>query len=217
MTVAYGVFSGLLVSVAATVAMLSFHSPSRNRFTKALHWRAQRKSRWVALFLYEGFVAFVIGWASEILKAQTLAKGESFWLPDIQPPYSPEALYDLFRGYGADGRNLYFKIELWDIFVYGQGYALLLSSALQWVSGDQVITQLSMLPWRAWAFDQVENAAQTYCVLSFDEEGPSAVWRAAAIVGCAANVSKWVLFAVAIVSFVRIVAKRHIEKRTKSD
>ena len=96
--------------------------------------------------------------------------------------------------------------------MYGQGYALLLSSALQWVSRDQeVITQLSMLPWHAWAFDQVENAAQTYCVLSFDEGGPSAVWRAASIVGCVANVSKWGLIAVAMVSFVRIVVRRHCE------
>ncbi len=218
MEVLYALFSTFLVLVAGIVATFSHHSYTRSRLSKVLYWRAKRTRSWVLVFLYEVCVAVVMGWASETLKQHTLAKGETFWIPDIQPPYSPEDLHDLMRGYGAEGRHMYARIELFDIFVYGQGYALLLSSALQWASGeDGTITPLSMIAWHAWVADQVENAAQLYCVLSFDEEGPDAVWKAVAYVGTIFNVSKWAMVAFGVVSFVRLAVQQRGGQKTKSD
>lgn len=215
--------SFVLLWTAAIIATYLLGSGD-NVVTKVGHWRAKTPLEWIAAILYGGVVTFVIGQLTAKVEELTLAKGEAFWCPDIQPPYSPSELYDVLRGYGSDGRRWYVFTELWDIFIYGYNYALFWSSALQWASGKRGITSLSMLPWIVWCLDQLENSAQTYCVLNFDEEGPSSLWKAAAVVGNAANCSKWAGFGIFVASTLWLAARRllgftevEIKENTKKD
>mmetsp|Transcript_31897 Transcript_31897/g.42407 ORF Transcript_31897/g.42407 Transcript_31897/m.42407 type:complete len:98 (-) Transcript_31897:661-954(-) len=92
----------------------------------------------------------------------------------------------------------------------------MLSSLLQWAGtgtsnnnpDDVPSRHLSMLPWIVWGLDQMENSAHLFCLLNFDEHGPDVMWSSVASVGSIANVSKWLLFGVSILSFIVLAARR---------
>jgi hypothetical protein len=173
-------------------------------------WRASSRAAWIGLVVYELAVVVIIHLLSTRLVSIDPA---TLWVPDITFGYSAESLFDLYHAMGSHGRELYLSLELFDTLIYSHGYALLLSSLLSWSSAQK----LSMLPWIAWTFDVVENAAQVHCLLWLESE-MSDTWSKVAFIGSYANMAKWTLFGMSFVLLAwqliqnRFQAKGHAKK-----